>query len=204
MNKDVPPPLPTEYLEGEAKRRKRTLKDRSVIVLIVACSVTFLIWLFFPTSAVTSAKGILRTPLPKDTKVAENDDSGPGLPIPGGASDGYTWLVLQIPLSQITNFSKTLSASPSWKRLPLPPELAVGERYLQPTIMHGVKGHIPLETAKGFYILIDQQAEWNQGFPRPNPPYETSKPIWERPSCDYSFGVFDENTGRLYVWSINT
>lgn len=170
-----------------------------VVLLLV-----LIVLMCIPSDPVKLAEGLLRTKLPSGTKAASAEDTGPGLPIPGGASDGYTWLILQIPPDQATNFSRTVSAMPSWKRLPLPPELAAGERSLQPTIMDGVKGHIPLETAKGYYILIDQQVEWNQRIPPPRPPYQTEKPIWERPSMDYTFGVFDETSGRVYVWSINT
>jgi hypothetical protein len=157
-----------------------------------------------PSNPVKVAEGLLRIELPNGTKAVSSKDTGLGLPIPGGASDGYTWLILQVPPNQLTNFAQKVSTVPFWKRLPLPPELAAGEKYLQPTIMDGVKGQIPLETARGYYILIDQQVEWNQRVPPPRPPYQTNTPIWERPSMDYIFGVFDETTGRVYVWSVNT
>jgi hypothetical protein len=175
------------------------------ISFVVLAGLGFLLlgWVILPSDPVKTAEGLLRTKLPPGTKAASRGGSGPGLPIPGGASDGYIWLILQVPRHEATNLAKTISNSPLWKQLPLPPELAAGEKYLQPSHFDGVKGHIPLETAAGYYLLIDFQAEWNEKH-NPRPPYKTSLPIWERPSMDYTFGVFDEKTGRIYVWHINT
>ena len=141
-------------------------------------------WLFLPSDPVKTAESELRTKLPAGTKAASHRDSGAGLPFPGGASDGYSWLILQVSAAEATNFGKTLANSPRWRRLPLPPELAAGAEQLQPSIM-GLTGHIPLETAVGYYLLIDYQAEWNER-KNPRPRYQTAKPIWQRPSPDIS------------------
>ena len=170
-----------------------------VALLIGACVIEACI----PRNPVKLAAGLLDTPLPAGTVSVTKDDTGPGLPIPGGASDGYTWLVLKVPSGQITNFVQKIAASPHWRPLPLPPELDAGAKYLQPTIMNGVNGHIPLETAKGYYLFTDEQAEYNKKYPKRSG-YETAKPFFERCSLDYIFGVFDESTGMIYVWSINT
>ncbi len=170
-----------------------------VMLLVGACLIDACI----PRNPVKLAAALLQTSLPAGTKAVTKDDTGPGLPIPGGASDGYSWLVLQIPPSQMANFSQRISASPLWKRLPLPPELAAGERSLQPTIMSGVRGRIPLETAKGYYLFIDEQAEYNRQYPDRSG-YDTSKPFYDRYSLDLIFGVFDDSTGMIYVWRVNT
>ena len=188
------------------KSRRNVLEFGCLALLfIVFASLGFVAlgWLCLPPDPVQTAEGLLRTKLPAGTKAVSQHDTGRGVPIPGGASDGYTWLILQVPASEATNFVKAISHSSLWKRLPLPPELAAGEKQLQPTSMHGVAGHIPVETATGYYLLIDLQAEWNQRH-HPRPPYDTSEPIWQRPSRDYTFGVFDEKTGRIYVWHVNT
>jgi len=170
-----------------------------VSLLIGACVIEAGI----PRNPVKLAAALLDTPLPNGTVSVTKDDTGPGLPIPGGASDGYTWLVLKVPTDQITNFAHRISVSPQWKSLPLPPELDAAATYLQPTFMDGVKGHIPLETAKGYYLFTDEQAEYNKKYPKRSM-YDTAKPFYERCSLDYIFGVFDESTGMIYVWRINT
>jgi hypothetical protein len=156
-----------------------------------------------PRNAVKLAAAMLQTELPAGTKAVIKKDTGPGLPIPGGASDGYSWIVLQVPADQIAHFSQTLAGASRWKRLPLPPELAAGENLLQPTSMNEGRGHIPLETAKGYYQFTDEQAEQNRKYPG-RIGYDTAKPFYDRPSLDFIFGVFDETTGLLYVWRLNT
>ncbi len=170
-----------------------------VILLIGACVIDACT----PGNPAKLAAALLDTPLPDGTASVTKDDTGSGLPVPGGASDGYTWLVLKVPSNQVTNFAQRIAASAHWKPLPLPPELAAGEKYLQPTIMHGVQGHIPFETARGYYLFTDEQDEYNKKYPKRSG-YDVSKPFYERPSLDYIFGVFDETTGTIYVWSINT
>ncbi len=170
-----------------------------VVGLVGACVIDAAI----PRNPVKLAAAMLQTSLPPGTKAVTKNDTGPGLPIPGGASDGHSWIVLQIPPEQMAGLSTNLAAEALWRRLPLPPDLAAAERYLQPTIMHGVKGHIPLETARGFYFFMDEQAEMNKRYPD-RKGYDTSKPFHERSSLDYIFAVYDETTGMLYFWRINT
>lgn len=178
-----------------------------MLVLLVA----FLVFLvrgcladaFGPRDPIKLAAALLDTPLPDGTAPETKEDTGAGLPVPGGASDGYTWLVLKVPSAQVKSFAQRIATSPQWKPLPLPPELAAGETFLQPTILDGGKGHIPLETAKGHYLFIDEQAEYNKKYPKRSG-YDTSKPFYERPSFDYIFGVFDESTGTIYVFRMNT
>ena len=172
------------------------------VLLVVGLVGTCVIDAAIPRNPIKLAAAMLQTDLPVGTKTITKDDTGPGLPIPGGASDGHSWIVLHIAPEQMTDFSHKLSADALWKRLPLSSDLAAAEKYLQPT-MHGVKGHIPLATAKGFYYFMDEQAEMNRRYPD-RKGYDTSKPFHERYSLDYIFAVYDENTGTLYFWRINT
>ena len=149
------------------------------------------------------AARLLGTHLPEGTVPVTKDDTGSGLPIPGGASDGYTWTVLKVAPDKIATFSKDLAASPQWKPLPLSPVLVAGVKDLQPTLTERVKGHFPSETAKGFYRFTDEQAEYNREYPKRSG-YDISKPFYQRHSLDFVLGLFDVSTGMIYVWSINT
>lgn len=184
-------------------KTSKKISRTKVIILVVAF---FALLLACVTDSLNSnpvklASSLLRTDLPQGTTVITNVDTGPGLPIPGGASDGYTFLILQIPLEKITEFAGKLKP-PLWKPLPLTPDLAKAERYLQPTIMSGVEGNIPIATSTGYYLFLDRQEEYNRTHSRQT--YDTTRPFYERSSSNYTFGMFDNQTGKLYLWSIDT
>jgi hypothetical protein len=123
-------------------------------ILILACVISVII----PENSVKVASSMLRIDLPKGTTILIDDDSGPSFP----TGDGYTWMVLQVPHEEIIEFANSLETSPVWKPLPLPPELAENRDYLQPTIMSGVEGTIPIATSTGYYLFIDSQEEYSK------------------------------------------
>lgn len=181
-----------------------TMQKKGCLVGCLALDVAIL-WLVIlmcqPSEPTKTAEGLLRTELPIGTSVLATEDTGPGLPLPGGASDGHKWIVLQISDEQKSNFTHTVSNSLRWKRLPLPTDLAVQEQLLQP--MDKVKGHIPLETAKGYFILIDRNYLRRLTTLSPEQLYESGRSL-SADGCNFTFGLFDETTGRVYVWDIDT
>ena len=103
-------------------------------------------------------------------------------------------MVLQIPPEKITEFSAKLHNASAWKPLPLPEEFAQNEHYLQPNRLFGVKGTIPITTAKGYYLFQDSQIGR----------YDTTKPFYERSSFNFTFALFDERDGKVYIWVLST
>ncbi|MFZ5856375.1 MAG: hypothetical protein ACOYZ6_06055 [Chloroflexota bacterium] len=163
------------------------------LLLILACIISFVI----PTNPITLASSMAQVDIPTGVTVRTNDDTGPGLPIPGGASDGYTFLVIQIPPAKISEFSQTLTNSNIWKPLPLPQEFIDNEWLLQPD-----NGTIPLDTLKGSYLFVDRQDSYNKNHKERR--YDTSQPFYERYSFNFTFGLFDDKTGLLYLWRLDT
>lgn len=173
-----------------------------MLVLIAACVVSCLVSLLVPQDPIKLARSISRVALPKGTTIVSNNDTGPGLPIPGGASDGYVFLVLQIPMEKIAEFTNTLSNSPDWKPLPVPAEFAEHERVLQPSISGGIDESIPITTSTGYYLFIDHQAEYNKRTGRDS--YAVATPFYERPSYNFTFCLFNDLDGKLYLWRLDT
>ena len=177
-----------------------------LLFLAIAIPIGFLIFTcvlepLLPGYQIRLASSMLRTKLPKGTTAIVIDDS-PGLPFPGGASDGYTFLILQIPPKKIAEFTNTLEESPIWKPLPLPARLAENEHFLQPRIIGAIEETIPIDSSTGYYLFIDHQEEYNKA--HDSQTYDTAKPFYERSSLNYTFGMFDDKTGKLYLWSLDT
>jgi hypothetical protein len=125
----------------------------------------------------------------------------PGLPIPGGASDGHTFVILQIPSEKIVEFTGILEKSPFWKPLPLSLEFSGHEEEFQPSLF-SIEETIPVTTSTGYYFFIDYQGEYNKQ--KGEQVYDTTQPFYERDSEDFGFGLFDDKDGKLYIWSIDT
>ena len=155
---------------------------------------------FLPKSPTSYASQALRINIPKGTTVIIDDYEEPSFPL----GDGYSRMVLQIDPEEIVEFTNSLKASPIWKPLPLPEELAKGIDYLQPSNGFGLEGNIPIPitTATGYYVFIDSQEEYNKRHNTQD--YDTSQPFYDRPSFNFTFGLFDDKDGRLYLWSIDT
>jgi hypothetical protein len=153
------------------------------VVAIGACVVDA----FIPDSPVKYISSVLRIKIPKGTTVISDDYSEPSFP----TGDGYSWTILQVPPEKITEFVSSIEASPIWKPLPLSSELASHEHYIQPAFMFGVEGEIPITTSEGYYVFIDRQDN-------------TIKPFYERPSFNYTFGLFNKKDGKLYFWNLDT
>jgi len=172
-------------------RKNRGCLITSSIIIVVVTAVCVI------SGRITSdplnyAGSVLRIPVPDGTTVIVDDYMEPSFP----TGDGYSWMVLQISPEKINEFAASLEASSIWMPLPLPPELAENERYLQPTIMSGVEGAIPITTSTGYYLFRDRQKE--NGGP------DTIKPFYERSSLNYTFGLFNDKDGKLYIWSLDT
>jgi hypothetical protein len=147
-----------------------------------------------PSNPVTFAQKALRVKIPEGTTVIIDNYSEPSFP----SGDGYSWTVLQISPDQIDEFITSLEKFPGWKPLPLPEELAEHERFLQPTIMLFGEEEIPITTATGYYLFIDEQVEERRQSS------DIATPFYARPSFNYRFGLFNDKDGRLYIWSIDT
>lgn len=173
-----------------------------VVLSVLACMLSCLASVLIPEDPFKLASAIARVELPKGTTIASNNDTVPGLPIPGGASDGYAFLVLQIPPEKIAEFTSTLKKSPFWKPLPLSAELAEHEDVIQPSIAGGVQETIPIATSTGYYLFIDHQAEYNKKTGKQV--YEVATPFYDRYSYHFSFCLFNDKDGKLYIWNLDT
>ena len=154
-----------------------------LIIAIGACVIES----FIPDNPVKYVSSALRIKIPNGTTVFNDDYSEPSFP----TGDGYSWTILQVPPDKITILVNSIEASPIWNTLPLPPELVEHEHYIQPNSMFGVEGEIPITTSDGYYVFIDRQDE-------------TSEPFYERSSFNYTFGLFNIEDGKLYLWSLDT
>jgi hypothetical protein len=171
-----------------------------LVFLPLACIASCLIPIFIPGNPIELAGSMLDIDIPKGTTVLTNDDTGPGLPFPGGASDGYTFIILQIPPEKSDEFINTLEASPLWKPLPLSPEFTGHEEEFQPAF--DIEGTIPITTSTGYYFFVDWQAEHNKE--SGEQVYDTTKPFYDRYSENFTFGLFDDKDCKLYLWRIDT
>jgi hypothetical protein len=172
----------------------------TVVMLPFVCIAACLISAAIPENPLKLASSMLDVKLPWGTTVLINHDTGPGLPIPGGASNGYTFMILQIPPEKVAEFKKTLETSPVWKPLPLPQEFEGHEDEFQPSF--GIEEMIPITTSTGYYFFIDYQEEYNKR--KGEQIYDTSKPFYERRSENCTFGMFNDKDGKLYLWNIDT
>ena len=168
------------------------------ICVIGAWALTGFIGSFFPMSPVEFAGVLLKVDIPEGTTVISDVYSESSFP----TGDGHTWTVLQIPHEKVNEFAASLKASPFWKPLPLSPELADQQAYLQPTIMFGLDGTIPIKNATGYYFFVDRQEASNKK--DNSQTYDTFIPFSKRNSLNYTFGLFNDRDGKLYVWSIDT
>jgi hypothetical protein len=163
-------------------------------LLVLAC-IGACLFFSIPDSPVRFASRALGVKVPDDSIVIIDQYDGPNIP----TGDGYSWTVLQIPSEKIDEFTSTLAESSDWKSLPLSAELAQNDWCLQPGL---TEGEIPIVNTTGYYFLNDYQEAYNQENNRQR--YETEKPLCERTSQNFLFGLFDEKDGKLYIWSINT
>jgi hypothetical protein len=173
------------------------------VLLVLACMASCLASIFIPEDPIKLGSAMAEVELPKGTTIAKSNDTGPGLPIPGGASDGFTFIVLQIPPEKIAEFTTTLAKSPYWKPLPLSPELAgQQEKLLQPSIAGGIEEVIPIATSTGYYLFIDRQAEYYKS----SGEYleEIPTPFYKRHSYNFTFCLFNDKDGKLYLWRLDT
>lgn len=161
-----------------------------ILILIGICSFDA----YTSNDPIRFASRAVRVKIPKETTVIIDDYSEASFP----TGDRYSWTVLQIPSNKISEFKEVLKNSSDWKPLPVTKELVEHENFIQPTFMLGVQGEMPIKSATGYYIFIDEQIEERE---------ETSfteMPFYERPSFNFRFGLFDDRDGRLYIWSIDT
>ena len=113
--------------------------------------------------------------------------------------DGDSFVVLQIPPEKIEAFSNSLATSPEWKPLPLPVYLAENDFCFQPD---RDLGEIPVANVTGYYLLRDRQEEYNRLHNRHR--FETEIPICERWSSNLFFSLFNDKTGVLYLYDVDT
>lgn len=182
---------------------KKYIRPTIIVLLIflpLACIASCLLPIFIPENPIKLAASMAKVDIPKGATVLTNEDTGPGLPFPGGASDGYTFIVLQIPSEKFAEFTDALEASSRWKPLPLSSEFAGHEDEFQPAF--DIDETIPITTATGYYFFIDRQAEYNRQ--EGEQVYDTTIPFYERWSQNFTFGLFNDQDGKLYLWRIDT
>ena len=168
------------------------------IIVILAAIVGCVSYANIKTDPLTFASEAVRVGIPQGTTVIIDDYSEPSFP----TGDGHSFTVFQIPPNKINEFRETLKNSFDWKPLPLPKELAENENFLQPTFMSGGHGEIPISSATGYYIFIDEQEEYNKE--KNSQTYDIATPFYARYSFNYRFGLFNDKDGKLYIWSIDT
>lgn len=178
--------------------RKKNLKANLiplgiVVFLIFAC----ILYAHFQSQPLWYAHSLLKVSIPKGTTVVTDVFEEPSFPL----GDGYSWMVLQIPIEKAGEFAHSLEASTSWKPLPLPAELAGCEHSLQPT-MADLEGTIPIAESSGYYFFVDAQEEHNKKHESQD--YDTQLPFCERKSLNFRFALFNVRDGRVYIWSIDT
>lgn len=115
-----------------------------LLLSVLGCMASCLVSILIPEDPLDLASSMSKVKLPKGTTILTNNDTGPGLPIPGGASDGYTFLVLQIPPEKIAEFTTTLKKSSFWKPLPLSSELAEHQNIFNRHLWAASKEQSPL------------------------------------------------------------
>lgn len=171
-----------------------------LVLLPLACLASCFFSIFIPEDPIKLAGSMLDVDIPEGTTVLTNNDTGPGLPFPGGASDGYTFIILQLPPDKIAGFSDSLAKSSVWKPLPLSPEFSGHEDAFQPS--YDIEETIPITTSTGYYYFMDRQAEYNKK--KGEQVYDTTKPFYERDSENFTFGLFNDKDGKLYLWRNDT
>lgn len=190
-------------MDQVANQKSKPLSKGCVIAAAVPAGICGLLTLiciissFIPTNPIKLASSMAQVDIPKGATVLTNDDTGPSLPIPGNASDGYTFLIVQIPPKRMLEFSLALADSDVWKSLPLPQEFIDNEWLLQPD-----NGTIPLDTPTGYYLFVDWQEEYNKTHSEKS--NDTTEPFYERDNFNFTFGLYDDKTGMLYLWSLDT
>lgn len=168
----------------------------AIIIILVAIGLC-VSYASIKTDPLVFASEAVRVEIPSGTTIITDDYSEPSFP----TGDGHSFTVLQIPPHKIDEFREILKNSYEWKPLPLPKELAENENFLQPTFVSGGYGEIPISSATGYYIFIDEQEEHNK---ERNGQYDIATPFYKRYSFNYRFGLFNEKDGKLYIWSIDT
>jgi hypothetical protein len=207
----TPPPLPETgayHREdcGNSKLRKERISIIIITVLsllsVLGCLSSCFISVFVPENPLKLGSSYSRVKLPKDTTVLTNIDTGRGLPFPGGASDGYTYFVFQLPHEKITSFSATLEKSPYWNPLPLSTELRDHENSIQKVIADYSDQTFPFDISNGYYLFVDDQTETSKlyGFDDS----DLATPFYDRSSYNFTFCLFNVDDGKLYVWDIDT
>jgi hypothetical protein len=191
-----------EEMKSKIKKFWVPITAGLILLLVLACVASCLISVLIPENPIKLASSISRVTLPKGTTLVTNNDTGPGLPIPGGASDGYTYLVLQIPSEKMVEFESTLKQSSYWKPLPLSAELADHEDIIQPSISGGIEETIPITSSTGYYLFIDSQEEYNNS--SGEQVYDIATPFYDRYSYNFTFCLFNDKDGKLYIWSLDT
>ena len=179
----------------KAKPKPGCLIAIAVVLLMIGGCISYI---YMKTDPLVFASEAVRVKIPTGTIVIIDDYKEPSFP----TGDGNSFTVLQIPLDKIDEFSETLENSSDWKPLPLPKELAENENFLQPTFMSGGRGEIPITSATGHYIFIDEQEEYDKE--HNSRTYAVATPFYKRHSFNYRFGLFNDKDGKLYIWSIDT
>jgi len=87
-----------------------TLLIGVAVLLVRACR---------PRSPAALANSALQIEFPEGTRAITNNNEASWLPLPGGASDGQIWMVLEVPPEQVPAFTNALAMSLVWHRLPL-------------------------------------------------------------------------------------
>ena len=168
----------------------KTFRKRVLLVSILLI-VTLGVWLSLPSSRespIDKAERMLSIRLPHGTTQLLQEHSGAGIPIPGGASDAVFKMVLIIPVDQRESFAEALAQSDLWQALPISGEYVSLAKFNLSKLEGRTDEAITIGDVNGFFLLHDYGKK------------RSTKPFAERGTYNFTLGVFDRDSGKLYIY----
>lgn len=129
--------------------------------------------------------------LPKDSIILESYDTHGGF-----QGDGEFYAVVQLNKMQLKQVEADIANNKSWNRMSLSKYLSEGSSWFteEKHIDKKRKYEMPVNTENGYYYFQD----------RHNEPDKEKMPFWDRGSFNFTIAILDINTGRLYVYLMDT
>lgn len=137
--------------------------------------------------------------VPASAQVVEkiNGYSSASFPIPGGLSDGYFHVLMQLSADEhqvmMDRITANMAGQPDrkWQEMPVRHNLLLIKNFLE---LSRIKP-IPVEAEHGYYILIDRQSD--------DP--DAIKADWtKRSSYNFTFAIYDDKERKLYLFLEDT
>jgi hypothetical protein len=128
----------------------------------------------------------IKTPInDKVALLTYTDDHG------GFHGDGEAWYVFQFTEQQLDEFVKQIKGRKGWNALPATGDALTVINRMPPAALQNLQ--------HGYYFFRDKQQEWD--FEKND---EAQKPIDSRHSWNYVIAILNTETGRLYIYNIDT